>query len=325
MNPLDLSVVLPVYNVAPYLRQCLDSLASQEESFKEIIAVDDGSTDESPAILAEYAANRLPQLNIIRQDNGGLSAARNTGIAAATGRWLYFVDSDDFLEPNALSQLVSVAEHDHLDIALCNARYHHEGRKPDRPIHTKVYETTVESGKDWVRNRLRQGFFPHMVWMHLYRREFLLEHNFGFIPGQVHEDVIWTNQVMLAAQKVRYVDSVLYNYRIRQVRSGADLVRRSKGYVIPCSVRNTEEISRIADALINEPELKKLMRTQAFSSGNAVFHLIEKLPDKGDRAFYIAKLKSEGFFSLMRHNATTLSQHRKLLRIQLKFVFDQLF
>jgi len=78
MNPLDLSVVLPVYNMAPYLRQCLDSLAKQDRPFKEIIAVDDGSTDESPAILAEYAANRLPTLNIIRQDNGGLSVARNT-------------------------------------------------------------------------------------------------------------------------------------------------------------------------------------------------------------------------------------------------------
>ena len=325
MNPLDLSVVLPVYNMAPYLRQCLDSLAKQDRPFKEIIAVDDGSTDESPAILAEYAANRLPTLNIIRQDNGGHSVARNTGMAAATGRWVYFMDSDDFLEPDALSQLASVAEHDHLDIALCNARYHYEGRKHDHPIHSIAYETTIEPGKDWVRNRLRQGFFPHMVWMHLYRREFLLEHNFRFIPGQVHEDVIWTNQVMLAAQKVRYVDGILYNYRIRQMRSGADLVWRSREYVIPCSVRNTQEISGMADALSDDKELEKLMRGQAFSSGNAVIHLIEKLPEKGQRAFHIRKLKNEGFFSLMRHNATTISQHRKLLRIQLKFLCDQWF
>ncbi len=321
MIPLDLSVVLPVYNVAPYLRQCLDSLANQETTIKEIIAVDDGSTDDSPAILAEYAANRHPTLNIIRQDNGGLSVARNTGMAAATGRWLYFVDSDDFLEPDALRQLASVAEHDHLDIALCNAHYHHEGRKPDHPIHTMAYETTVESGKDWMRNRLRQGFFPHMVWMHLYRREFLLEHNFRFIPGQVHEDVIWTNQVMLAAQKVRYVDSVLYNYRIRQTRTGADLVRRSREYVIPCSIKNTEEISRMADALANDPELKKLMRRQAFDSGNAIFHLIEKLPAKKDRVSYMQKLKQEGFFSLMHQNATSFSQHRKLLRYQAMVTF----
>ena len=157
-----------------------------------------------------------------------------------------------------------------------------------------------------------------MVWMHLYRRKFLESHGFHFIPGQIHEDVIWTNQVMLAAHRVRYIDNILYNYRIRQSRSGADLVRRSREYVIPCSIKNTKTISKMADELRHDPDLERLMRWQAFDSGNAIFHLIDKLPEKQDRVIQMQRLKKECFFSLMRHNATSFSQHRKLLKIILK-------
>jgi hypothetical protein len=163
MTPLDLSVVLPVYNVAPYLRQCLDSLANQERPAKEIIAVDDGSTDESPAILAEYAAGRLPSLNIIRQENGGLSAARNTGLRYATGKWLAFVDSDDFVAPSMFQTLVEAAERDDLDIALCNGIYHFDDKQPERPIYTAALE-----GKHYpdsplrrlIRAGVRRGWLP---------------------------------------------------------------------------------------------------------------------------------------------------------------------
>lgn len=321
MSHPQVSIVLPIYNVAAYLPKCLDSLAAQTLPAHEIIAVDDGSTDESTAILTAYAT-RLSNLRIIRQDNGGLSVARNTGMAHAQSKWLLFVDADDFIEPDTLLQLVSVAEENSLDIAVCNARYHFEGRKPDYPIYTTKIEQTVESGKDWLGNRLRQKFLPHMVWMHLYHRDFLKSNGFKFIPGQVHEDVIWTNQVMLAAKRVCHIDAVLYNYRIRQIRSGADLVRRSREYVIPCSIENTKAISRMADELTNDPELQNLMRWQAYNSGNAIFHLINKLPSKSEMKMQYKKLQESGFFHLMRHNATTFSQRRKLIKIQALLILN---
>ena len=316
----QVSIVLPIYNVAAYLPKCLDSLSAQIFLDYEIIAVDDGSTDDSPSILAAYTT-RLPNLLIIRQENGGLSVARNAGMDHAHGKWLLFVDADDFIEPDTLLQLVRVAEENNLDIALCNALYHHEGRKPDTPIYIGPQETSVTSGKEWLRNRLREKFLPHMVWMHLYRREFLTAHNFRFVPGQVHEDVIWTNQVMLAAHRVRYIDKILYNYRIRQARSGADILRRSVEYVIPCSKKNVMEVSHMADALSADPELERLMRWQAFNSGNAVFHLINKLPSKADRRLEFKRLNKDGFLSLMRRNAITLSQYKKLARIMLRNIF----
>ena len=99
MSTPQLSVVVPVYNVAPYLPACLDSLAAHVPPIDELIVVDDGSTDDCPAILAAYR-DKLPNMRIIRQENGGLSAARNSGLRAASGTWLAFVDSDDFIAPD---------------------------------------------------------------------------------------------------------------------------------------------------------------------------------------------------------------------------------
>jgi GT2 family glycosyltransferase len=314
MTPLDLSVVLPVYNVAPYLRQCLDSLANQERPAKEIIAVDDGSTDESPAILAEYAAGRLPSLNIIRQENGGLSAARNTGLRYATGKWLAFVDSDDFVAPSMFQTLVEAAERDDLDIALCNGIYHFDDKQPERPIYTAALETDLQTGRDWLKKRLSSRRILHMVWLHLYKRSFLTAHGLSFIPGRVHEDVVWTNQAFLSAKRVRYIDGAFYHYRIRQSRSGADLVRRSREYVIPCSIDNAMEIARLADTITEDEPLARLMRWQAFDSGNAVFHLINKLPSKQDRRQQLDTLWQSGFMKMMWKNAGSLLAKRKLIR-----------
>ena len=100
-----LSVIIPVYNVEPYLRECLDSVFAQDLTDCEVIAVNDGSTDGSRAILAEYA-ERYPELmRVVDKDNGGLSSARNAGVAQAQGNWLYFVDSDDWLRPHALESI----------------------------------------------------------------------------------------------------------------------------------------------------------------------------------------------------------------------------
>ena len=120
---MKLSIIVPIYNVAPYLRKCVDSLLVQDISDSEIILVDDGSTDDSGWIADELVnafrlsplASRL-LLRVIHQSNAGLSAARNTGIAAATGNYIMFVDSDDYLQPNVLGTLMEQVEREHLDV-----------------------------------------------------------------------------------------------------------------------------------------------------------------------------------------------------------------
>jgi glycosyltransferase involved in cell wall biosynthesis len=130
MNTPLLSLVVPVYNVAPYLPRCLESLAALDPPADEIIVVDDGSTDDCPRILADWGP-RLPQMRVIRQENGGLSAARNTGLDAASGKYLAFVDSDDFVSADAYADALRLAEDENLDMVLLNANYHFEGREAD--------------------------------------------------------------------------------------------------------------------------------------------------------------------------------------------------
>jgi glycosyltransferase EpsJ len=142
-----LSVILPVYNVQAYLPACLDSLMAQTLQPDEIIAIDDGSTDDCPQILADYAL-RMSNLRIIRQVNGGLSAARNTGLDVAQGEYIAFVDSDDFLEPNIFATGLQQMQGNKLDMLLFNAMYYFDGRKPDHLIYTDTSTSPVLSGAD---------------------------------------------------------------------------------------------------------------------------------------------------------------------------------
>ena len=116
----QVSVVIPVYNIEAHLRQCLDSVAGQTLSDLEVICVDDGSTDTSPAILEEYA-QKDPRFQVIRQANAGPGAARNRGMERSSGRYLIFLDSDDWFEPDFLERMTARAEETGADVTICRA------------------------------------------------------------------------------------------------------------------------------------------------------------------------------------------------------------
>ncbi|MEI7428841.1 MAG: glycosyltransferase [Betaproteobacteria bacterium] len=317
MNTPLLSIILPVYNVAPFLRFCLDSLQAQTQTNNEIIAVDDGSTDDCPAILAEYAL-QMPNLRVIRQKNGGLSAARNTGMQLAQGRYLAFVDSDDFVTPQMYEQLLTIAQTDNLDIALCNALYHFEGREEDRPIYSDTGPTSIIPGKEWLRDRLKNDRLMHMVWMHLYRRDFLLQHNFKFVPRLIHEDVIWTTEILLKAERIKYDPATLYSYRI-PIRhfSFEQNQHRLKG-IIDSSVINARTLIKISNNGECDEELSRLLRWQAVDGSFSIFHKIEKLPDIHWQRERYREIYKCGLFSLLWKNAVDWRQRRRVARNFLK-------
>ena len=116
----DISVIIPVYNIQQHLRECLDSVLGQSYPHLQVICVDDGSTDESPAILAEYA-QKDPRVQVIRQQNAGPGAARNTGLEAAVGEYVIFLDSDDWFEADFLAKMVDTAQREGADVAICRA------------------------------------------------------------------------------------------------------------------------------------------------------------------------------------------------------------
>ena len=123
-------MLVAVFNTEATLRQCLDSVLAQTLRDIEIVCVDDGSTDGSPAILAEYAA-RDPRVKVVRQENAGLMGARKTGVGLARGEWCVFLDSDDWLEPDACERLVALAEAAGAEMASCGCILHREGTPPE--------------------------------------------------------------------------------------------------------------------------------------------------------------------------------------------------
>ena len=210
---MKFSLIIPVYNVRQYLRDCLDSVLAQTCTDWEAVCVNDGSTDDSPSILREYAAKDT-RIRIIDQSNGGLSAARNVGIKAAKGEYIFLLDSDDWIVPDALERL-----NRHLDgqDMLCFS-----GRKfieADGTYHQPdvLQPATYSSGMDYYNaNALASRDFPFVCTvLRLYRREYLHTNNLFFTPGIYHEDNMFTPIACYHAAKVTVIPDNLYIYRIR--------------------------------------------------------------------------------------------------------------
>ncbi len=313
MRRPTLSIVMPVYNVAAYLPRCLESLAALTPPADEIVVVDDGSTDDCPRILAEFAP-RLPQMRVIRQENGGLSVARNTGLDAARGKYLAFVDSDDFVEPDAYAEALEQAESGQLDMVLFNARYHFEGRKPDRPIYPDAPATGIVPGREWLRQRLKAGRFLHMVWLHLYRRDFIETNGFRFIPRLIHEDVIWTTQALLSAERTCYLPRLSVNYRIPIRQATAEAKQNRLEAIVESSVTNARAEETFATELSADPELQALLRHQLVDGALSIFHLLAKMPDRAAARLMLRKLRANGLFGLLWRNANHAAHRRRIAK-----------
>lgn len=308
-----LTVVVPVYNVAPYLARCLESLAALEPPAGEIIVVDDGSTDDCPHILTEWVP-RLPAMRVIRQENGGLSAARNTALEVAQGRYLAFVDSDDFVSPDAYAEAIRLAEEEDLDMVLLNANYHFEGREQDYPIYADVAPTGVIAGREWLRQRFRARRLLHMVWMHLYRRDFIEANHFRFIPRLIHEDVIWTTQSLLAARRVRYTGHIAVHYRIPLRRFTPEQAQRRLSAIVHSSVINAQGLAEITSQPDLDPELQALLSDHLVDGALSVFHKLPKMPDRTESAATLRRLRSDGFMRLLWQHAQSFAQRRRIAR-----------
>lgn len=313
-QPVLLSIIVPVYNVAPFLETCLQSLVAQDLSGIEIILVNDGSTDDCPAILARYAAAHPDALRLITQANAGLSAARNSGLDQARGKYIAFVDSDDWIDPAYYRRLLQLAIAEDLDMAHGNAMFHFEGRRDDHPIYQDDLPPTVMPGREVLRRRLAARNFLHMVWMHLYRRDFIEAQRMRFVPGLIHEDVLWTTQAFIHAKRVAYdpTPGYFYRIRVRPFTPGESEIRFEK--IIASSIANAEGLAGMAAALADDPELQQLIRWQLVDGGLSVFHKLRRITNPEIRRRIKRQLKEKKAYSLLWNNATLFSQRRRIAR-----------
>lgn len=227
-SKMILSIIVPIYNVAQYLRKCVDSLLKQDISNYEIILVDDGSTDNCCAICDEYANSRLsaldsPLIRVIHQPNAGLSAARNSGIKIAKGEYLMFVDSDDYLEPNVLGELVRSMDEKKLDVLRYNYQNVRDNGEVFAPHKTGKpyfdYSSEVVDGETFLNERLGYACY---AWAFLIKRAMFYKdlgfkiYDLRFTEGIYFEDTEWTPRMLMKAKRAASTEMIVYNYLWRE-------------------------------------------------------------------------------------------------------------
>ena len=204
-----ISVIIPVYNVAAYLRQCLDSVLSQSHPYLEVIVIDDGSTDHSGAICDEYAALDS-RIIVIHQKNGGAAAAKNAGLRIATGKYLSFVDSDDYLEPNAYSHMLQLLHTYGADVVQCAYRDVFQNTSIDRLLANAGETFDVRSylrlyTVDWTCGLMTDKLFVRALYDGIF-----------FEEGHKIDDEYFTYCGIMNARKIVCDNFIIYNYRKRR-------------------------------------------------------------------------------------------------------------
>ena len=271
-----ISVIVPVYNVAPYLRQCVDSILSQSYTNLEVLLIDDGSTDESGAICDEYA-QQDSRVKVIHKSNGGLSSARNVGLSLASGEWIGFVDSDDWLDTNIYQKCIDELER-YPDLDLVRFFFHCAYLAEDSNSYT--LEHWEEAQDSLVIDKSTCFRYPGrvlaVVWSSIYRASVLKSLGITFIEGLIHEDEYFTAELYARAKslKGRYIP--FYGYYYRKNREGAithndnsikSFEHLSKGFI--SVLRRLQSVDAEVVPLLNTHFLAVLEESLGWSSNSS--------------------------------------------------------
>jgi glycosyltransferase involved in cell wall biosynthesis len=204
----EVSVIVPVYNVEPYLRRCINSLINQTLQNIEIILIDDGSTDGCGAICDEYAAQDA-RLRVVHQENAGLSEARNSGIDRARADYLMFVDSDDWVEPEFCEIPLMVAKERQSDLVMFQYKIFRNGREKKRRYFIENGVKTQAAALS-----LLLGGVGITAWNKLYHRDLFLANRYP--KGMVYEDIVLTPVLIHEARRIVYVSAALYDRELHE-------------------------------------------------------------------------------------------------------------
>ncbi|MFD4959677.1 glycosyltransferase [Microbacterium sp. NPDC058389] len=235
----DVSVVVPVYNSAAWLHECLLSILAQSGVSMEVICVNDGSTDDSSRILREYATSDS-RVIVVDQPNAGLSAARNTGLDLARGRYVCLIDSDDYWRIDELAEFVDRADRDALDVLLFDAdSFFEPGVSAEtRNAYATYYARSasyahITTGVELIASMREKGEYRASACLYLVRMDLIRDTRLRFIPGIVHEDNPFTFALLMNANRVVHENVAMYARRVRpgSIMTTASSERSLRGYV----------------------------------------------------------------------------------------------
>lgn len=263
------SIILPVYNVEAYLDEALYSLENQTLKDIEIIAVNDGSTDNSLSILEKHALTD-DRINIYCQANQGLSGARNTGINYCQGEYIYFMDSDDIIEETALEECYDYAKKHDADVCLFDAEIFYEKDASHIPWDYNRNDTLVEDkkyeGSSLFNLLLDKEKHRAVVWLQFIKWDYLKRIHLYFFKGLIHEDELFTPQLILQTNSIYYLDRKFIKHRIRK----SSIV--GKGYSkknLSCYLTVFDELFTFQDS----PIIRKFARytlSKVFYTGHTI-------------------------------------------------------
>ncbi len=319
---MRLSLIIPVYKVEAFIYQCLNSIFSQiSENNIEVIIVNDGTPDNSMEIVREFSS--YIQLKIVEQDNQGLSVARNTGLSHAKGQYVWFIDSDDWLLPNAINDVLNnIEKHPEISVFSTILEKHIE---KDYKIEQEYFPTKkILTGKEYLQLRYKQGASQRFI----FKKTFLEEYNLLFYPGILHEDGLFGYQMLYWAEKIRILEKPVYAYRIRQegsimtsisMRTPKDMLFIHQQLIQFCKIKVAEEDKfwyrlRIFSILIN---LFQFSKGLAFDSDFKQFY-------KGNK-FYLNResdfvLQNRMYVSKNIYREALILKYIPLAFMRLKYV-----
>lgn len=235
MQPLVLSIIVPVYNVEKYIEKCISSIVNQGAAFQdvELIIVNDGTKDNSIEVVRHYIDSH-PNITLVNQENAGLSEARNTGMRYATGDYVWFFDSDDWMPEKALGRIISCVKEKQSQVFLFQMEIYH-----DEDYHRTTYQGVQPvdncSGGEILSLSFQsvEGYVPTQIY--IAKRVFLIKNDLKFLKGVYHEDMDYCPRLLLSADCASFVDFPIYCYRIRSTGSittdDSLFFQRKKSYI----------------------------------------------------------------------------------------------
>lgn len=287
-----LSIIIPIYNVEKYVRHTLDSVYAQQfsENDVEVIIVNDGTPDNSMDIVYEYQHHK--SLHIISQENQGLSGARNTGINHATGKYVWFVDSDDWLEKDIVSKMMPVLINDNIDVYMMPMRIVKEDGG-DETISTfaNITKPTQIIGYEAIWQEVYKRIEITPIQKYIIRREFITVNNLFFYKNIYHEDIEYAPRMLIAAEKLVMIPWVGYCYL---VRSGGSITTNPKLFKKRCISRMKiyESFDIIEKSMAEGPQ-KKALGVSKYKAAASLFNFMtqENILEFGEEIGFHNRIK----------------------------------
>lgn len=205
MSKVDISIIVPIYNAEKYINKCVDSLLKQTKKELEFILINDGSTDNTDSLLREYKDKRI---KYFKNKNQGIGKTRNFGIDKARGKYLMFIDSDDYIEKDACEKLFAKAENSKLDLVICNFFKVYDNGEIEDIVLPSFKNTTLKDTPSLIR---QVNLSP---WNKLYKTSLIKDNNIRFIENLKYEDAPFVSEAMDKAKKIGKVDESLNYYVI---------------------------------------------------------------------------------------------------------------